>query len=221
MNPFWNDATSKLDVESYLSKNRFSTPSAATIMLGDNDLSGMYTDNATGMSGSCKPHSHPAAPHCSITLQPCLTAAPNCTQLCHCLNCTMHRCCTARGLTALQHRYCLGCDGRQLETVGARIAGRRGEVRWACVATPPRYDVAPWLSFYRSSQKRILLLYMALSRAPHPPTTRCTILFNCAMPYCGCTILWISSLQGSQDGFGQDYGTSGSSSPPTSPPSAR
>ena len=47
MNPFWNDDKNELDVELYLSKNKFSTPFAATIMIGDNDLSGMWTDNAT------------------------------------------------------------------------------------------------------------------------------------------------------------------------------
>jgi len=45
VNPFWHN--NKLDVKTYLAVNNFPTPSAATIMLGDNDLSGCSTDNAT------------------------------------------------------------------------------------------------------------------------------------------------------------------------------
>jgi hypothetical protein len=45
VNPFWNEG--KLNVTHYLAANGFPTPTAATIMLGDNDLSGCSTDNAT------------------------------------------------------------------------------------------------------------------------------------------------------------------------------
>lgn len=45
INPFWHGG--KLDVAAYLATNRLPTPTAATIMLGDNDLSGTSTDAAT------------------------------------------------------------------------------------------------------------------------------------------------------------------------------
>lgn len=48
VNPFWNNG--KLDVTHYLAVNSFPTPTAATIMLGDNDLSGASTDAATDSS---------------------------------------------------------------------------------------------------------------------------------------------------------------------------
>ena len=46
LNPFWSGsaADGKLDVSAYLARHNFSVPSAATIMLGDNDLSGANTD---------------------------------------------------------------------------------------------------------------------------------------------------------------------------------
>ena len=39
--------TGKLDVKGYLTRNNLALPNAATIMLGDNDLSGTYTDALT------------------------------------------------------------------------------------------------------------------------------------------------------------------------------
>ena len=48
LNPFWSGPldTGKLDVSAYLRNNHFPTPTAATIMLGDNDLSGANTDES-------------------------------------------------------------------------------------------------------------------------------------------------------------------------------
>lgn len=46
LNPFWSGSieSGKLDVSAYLRNNAFEVPDAATIMLGDNDLSGANTD---------------------------------------------------------------------------------------------------------------------------------------------------------------------------------
>ena len=46
LNPFWSGSieSGKLDVSAYLRNNNFEIPDAATIMLGDNDLSGANTD---------------------------------------------------------------------------------------------------------------------------------------------------------------------------------
>ena len=47
LNPFWSQSSNSLDVARYLSLHGFPTPTAATIMLGDNDLSATPTDAAT------------------------------------------------------------------------------------------------------------------------------------------------------------------------------